>query len=201
MDPCAHCKASIFEEPGYGLDFCMNCGLARVGKIYCQEYCFKASQIPQSYTRIKRFKRYLSRATRSQSSNSVPRETWDYLFKHGPYRDSEQIRQTLKQSKVKNKCYDSLPFLTMSLIPSIKLPVLLESEKNLALEFFKRIDARIGKPFLSYLYCLEYILKRVGRSDMCPFLNRIQCKKRRLCYKKILDKIFQTTQPTIKELL
>jgi hypothetical protein len=32
----------------------------------------------------------------------------------------------------------------------------------------------------------------VGRPDICPFLSRIQCKKRRAQYNDILDQIFET---------
>ena len=38
--------------------------------------------------------------------------------------------------------------------------------------------------FVSYLYVLEHVLVRIGRGDMLPFLNRIQCPKRRREYEE-----------------
>ena len=49
---------------------------------------------------------------------------------------------------------------------------------------FNQIEAAFpnGSKFVSYLYLLEYILIQIGRSDILPFLNRIQCTKRRKMY-------------------
>jgi len=146
----------------------------------------------QSYTRLKRFKKYLCRAMRQQSSCTVPRETWDYLLSHRPYRDARHIQLTLKQARaLKRKCYDSLPFLTSLLCPHIVVPTLNEMEKARALQMFGQIDQSIQEgPFVSYLFCLEYILKKMGRHDVCANINKIQCPKRRAAYNTRLNDIF-----------
>ena len=146
----------------------------------------------QCYTRKKRFKKYLFRCMRQQSASTVPTETWKYLLANGPYRDAKHIQRVLKLGRhLKRKSYDSLPFLTAALCPHITVPELTEHEKARALGLFRQIDQAIRQgPFISYLYCLEYILNHMGRSDMLPHINRIQCPKRRHAYKVQLDHIF-----------
>ena len=61
----------------------------------------------------------------------------------------------------------------------------------MAIQMFNTIDSAIREgPFVSYLFCLEYILKRMGRQDVCVHINLIQCPKRRAAYKQRLDLIF-----------
>ena len=195
--PC-DCGYNFFEEAGYGLDFCMGCGIARTAfrTVFTNEFVLQDRlHGHQCYTRLKRFKKYLCRAMRQQSGCTVPKETWDYLMQRGPYRGPKHVHRTLKQARhLKRKCYDSLPFLTAALCPHLELPTLDQSEKYQAIELFKRIDAAVTEgPFISYLYCLEYILKKLGRDDVCDYINQIQCPRRREEYRirlgKILDPI------------
>ena len=72
----------------------------------------------------------------------------------------------------------------------------------MALEHFKTIDIAFREgPFVSYLFCLEYILKKLGRDDMCMYINRIQCCKRRAAYKVRLDSIFEKGSEDIRSRL
>ena len=66
-------------------------------------------------------------------------------------------------------------------------------DKFLADAAFKKLDTAYGQgePFVSYLYALEYILGHIGRSDILPFINKIQCRKRRSRYKLRMDRIYQ----------
>ena len=174
------------------MDFCLTCGLGMQTMIDNGQSTYTyQDRIPghQSYTRLKRFKKYLCRAMRQQSSCTVPRETWDYLLAHRPYRTTKHIQLTLKRARyLKRKCYDSLPFL---LGPHIKVPHLQEEEKAKAIQMFNTIDAAIQVgPFVSYLFCLEYILTKMGRQDVCHHINLIQCPKRRIAYTQRLDLIF-----------
>ena len=198
MDEPCECGHRYFDSGGFGLDFCLACGTGKKCMIEHGSGFVYQDRIPghQSYTRLKRFKKYLCRAMRQQSSCTVPRETWDYLLAHRPYRDSKHIQITLKRARhLKRKCYDSLPFLTSLLCPHIEVPVLLETEKARALHMFSIIDASIKEgPFVSYLFCLEYILKQMGRGDVCMHLNQIQCPKRRNAYEQRLDKIFKVEE-------
>ena len=193
-EPC-NCGGKFFERGGFGMDFCLTCGLGMRTMIDNGQSTYTyQDRIPghQSYTRLKRFKKYLCRAMRQQSSCTVPRETWDYLLAHRPYRTTKHIQLTLKRARhLKRKCYDSLPFLTSLLCPHIKVPHLQEQEKAKAIQMFNTIDAAIQVgPFVSYLFCLEYILTKMGRQDVCHHINLIQCPKRRIAYTQRLDLIF-----------
>ena len=201
FQPCV-CGFAHFEDTGFGMDFCLQCGLGRRSQTDRVESQY-SSAAPlsgyQSYTRVKRFKKYLSRAMREQSSCTVPRETWDYLLEHRPYRGAKHIQHTLKQARhLKRKCYDSLPFLTSLLCPHVLVPTIEEHEKLQALTHFAVIDRAIREgPFVSYLFCLEYILRKIGRGDVCDYINKIQCPKRRAAYQLKLDNIFQTKRDNI----
>ena len=142
-------------------------------------------------------------ANRAQSSTTIPEETWQYLIERGPYRDAKHLHRTLKGAKhLKRKCYDSLPFLCSHLCQT-KVPRLSPSEMTRAMELFDWIDRQLsGKTMISYLFCLEYILKKLGRADVCEFINCIQCPKRRATYKMRLDKIFDgAIEETIEAIL
>ena len=199
---CENCGMKYFEDSGFGMEFCLQCGVGRkaTSMLGSEQFVYKDAVLNvQSYTRLKRFKKYLCRAARQQSSCTIPKDTWDYLWSKRPYRNAAHIQYTLKQARhLKRKCYDSLPFLTGALCPHVDVPSLGEIEKLKAIDLFKRIDIAIGKgPFISYLFCLEYILKKLGRADMCEHINRIQCPKRREKYKDRLDRIFNSTSSTV----
>ena len=205
QEPCT-CGSRYFDnEGGFGLAFCLECGLGQKtdlhqGTTYVQQ---ERIQGYQSYTRVKRFKKYLCRAMRQQSSCTVPRETWDYLLERRPYRNARHIQWTLKQARhLKRKCYDSLPFLTAALCPHVQVPSMTQDEKKQALDYFRVIDnaVRTG-PFVSYLFCLEYILRKMGRDDICEHINHIQCPKRREKYQERLDGIFSKKALDIRNLL
>ena len=192
LDNCS-CGCKFFDRSGFGLAFCLSCGKGkRCSLTHELEYC-PTDRIPghQSYTRVKRFKKYLCRAMRQQSASTIPRETWDYLLSRRPYRDTAHIQQTLKSAKLRRKCYDSLPFLTAALCPHQNVPTITQQQKAHALLMFRTIDSTVRTgPFISYLFCLEYILEKIGRKDVCPFVNRIQCPKRRKAYRVRLNEIF-----------
>jgi hypothetical protein len=201
------CGSTHFDEGGFGLDFCLMCGVGKMAGNLQSGGFWEHESIPghQSYTRLKRFKKYLNRAMRQQSSCTVPRDTWDYLLSKRPYRDAKHIQWTLKQAQarhLKRKCYDSLPFLTAALCPNVHVPSISQLEKNHAINLFQIVDSAILKgPFVSYLFCLEYILRKMGRSDMCAHINQIQCPKRREKYKALLDQIFGNTDEDVRTLL
>ena len=198
---CLNCASKSFEETFGGIDFCLDCGLAKAGTFGSPQSEFTSKNYTEykSYTRLKRFKKYFFRAMRRQSSNTIPQETWEYLLARGDYRSAKHIQRTLKAARhLKRKCYDSLPFLTAALCPHIKVPELTEKERTRAFDLFDNIDRAIVKgPFISYLYCLEYILKKMGRDDVCEHINTIQCPKRRAAYKKRLDNIFQSQDRSV----
>ena len=194
---CKQCENTCFEEGGFGLDFCTICGLGKPGSLRNDWQFVFQDRIPgqQSYTRLKRFKKYLCRAMRQQSSCSVPKDTWDYLWSKRPYRDAKHVQLTLKRARhLKRKCYDSLPLLVQNLCPHVNVPSLTRFDKQRAITAFKTLDAAYGdgEPFVSYLFALEFILELIGRSDVLPFINKISCKKRRSAYRCRLNKVFNS---------
>ena len=199
VPPCKGCsKVSGIRVTDIGSTVCVHCGV-EVDFLNVQygrqlPYCVPLVP-PVSYTRVKRFRKYLQRASMQQSGNSVPESTWRYLFEGGPYSGPGGIVRRLKRAPkhIRKKCYDSLPLLTKTLCPQIRVPTLSEKDKDRALAAFRTLDDAYnqGEPFVSYLYALEFILQRIGRGDVLPFLNKIQCKKRRFAYRRRLHKIYQ----------
>lgn len=176
---------------------CTECGTEHPGYLTTSENngAYQSILVPgQTYTRLKRFRKYLARAGKTQIATSVPKETWEYLLANGPYRCPGDIVRALKRAgkKLKKKCYDSLPFLCER-VAGISVPLLTEHDKFRAESAFKKLDHEYsnGEPFVSYLYAIEYILRHIGRADILPFINKIQCTKRRHQYKQRMDRIYQ----------
>ena len=197
---CKGCsKVSGIRVTDIGSTVCVHCGVEEFDFLNVQygrqlPYCVPLVP-PVSYTRVKRFRKYLQRASMQQSGNSVPESTWRYLFEGGPYSGPGGIVRRLKRApkNIRKKCYDSLPLLTKTLCPQIRVPTLSEKDKDRALAAFRTLDDAYnqGEPFVSYLFALEFILERIGRGDLLPFLNKIQCRKRRHAYRCRLRKIYQ----------
>ena len=182
-----------------GTASCMICGLMSMDDSMSENYVhsFQSMSVlcqTQTYTRAKRFKKYLQRACMRQSCNSVPDATWKYMIDRRPYSGPKQILRTLKQAgrDLRNKCYDCLPLLVHHLC-DVTVPMLRDHEINAAMEFFAVIDAAFprSRGFMSYAYALEFILCKMGRADILPFLSGIQCVKRRKHYDAVLTRIFR----------
>ena len=205
MEPknCRNCRGQRFEVGGFGLDVCLRCGVGRPGLIADHNpYVLRDRIICQTtYTRRKRFKKYLLRANRSQSLNTVPCDTWAYLIERGPYQNPGQVHRALKVAKhLKRKCYDSLPLFCMHLCEGLTVPRLSDANIASAMRLFQVIDRQLDRDsMISYLYCLEYILGKIGRKDMLPYINRIKCARRRGLYKMRLDRMFSAA--TVVDLL
>ena len=201
VNTCAECEdlGQMCITP-YKSYVCTRCGVEDFGKILCNDVSSSAYtlplQVPAVYTRIKRFKKYLLRACRTQSTSTIPKNTWDYLLAGMPYRAPHNIIRRLKKAPktVGKKCYDSLPLLVQLLCPHLKVPMLTEREKMNCVAAFRKLDSAYcaGEPFVSYLFALEYILEYIKRHDMLPFINKISCRRRRENYRRRLNKIFTT---------
>ena len=195
---CPSCKKSgCFVEFGSGFASCMKCGDTRFsGFSVADVWSPSENLVPRaSYTRRKRFKKYLNRACQQQTVCTVPDATWQYLLENGPYRTPRDIIRKLKAAKnLKRKCYDSLPVLARNLCVACTVPLLSKEEQDECLRIFDKIDKNVptGQPFVSYLYTLEYCLHKIERQDILPFLSRIQCRKRRARYNVQLNNIFGT---------
>lgn len=200
MLQCDACKDNMVVTE-YGTKVCRCCGVESFDSILSQDLCVHNYAVPihttSTYTRLKRFKKYLNRATMNQSQTSVPEATWDYLLQKAPYKGPSQIVKRLKKApkSIKKKCYDCLPFLSHTLCPHLSVPTLSEFEKRRALQLFLILDRayQSGEAFVSYLFALEYILCILNRRDILPFLNKISCSKRRCAYTRRLNRIFSKT--------
>ena len=197
MKPCIGCgrQGNNLIATDYHTLVCTACGVENPGYLSpADNGVWNCVLVPtQTYTRLKRFRKYLARASKAQNASSVPEQTWAYLLARGPYKTPGAIVRTLKAAgkRLKKKCYDSLPLLCEELA-GIRVPSLTEFDRFQAVAAFKKLDTAYsqGEPFVSYLFALEYILVHIGRSDVLPFINKIQCRKRRYRYTKRLDKIF-----------
>jgi hypothetical protein len=195
QDSCAACKTTtVFDYIGAGLRCCTLCGTTTIGQMeeFGAMWCSNEQMVRSNYTRLRRFKKYLSRACHMQSCSTVPDETWEYLFAHAPYNGPKSIMRCLKKSKLKRKCYDSLALMTMHLCSDWDVPCMTDREFRYALELFAVVDEHFKdkKSFCSYLYVLEYILRKMDRADIVPFVSVIQCCRRRNDYQSLLDRIF-----------
>ena len=203
--PCPQCKTTRhMRVTEYGTMVCTQCGIEDFTWMLSAQASYSPWSMPlhsqATYTRLKRFRKYLQRASMQQSAASIPESTWDYLLqgcRHKPYRGPGNIVRRLKKAPkhVRKKCYDSLPLLVKMLCPHIDVPRLTESDKLNAMTVFRKLDAAYnnGEPFVSYLYALEFILAHIGRSDVLPFINKICCRKRRAAYRMRLNKIFNSS--------
>ena len=197
---CAACGKEgtaygMFVDTGFGKVICMNCGTLQSHELACFANVLPrgyGAVIPakQTYTRFKRFRRYLQRACVNQCNSSVPDETWEYLHAHRPFRGPRDILYCLKKSKLKQKCYDSLPLFT-NVLSDVQVPAMDSGDYNNAVSLFHIIDGawEAAEPFVSYLFLLEWILVSIGRRDVLPFINKIQCTRRRREYGDKLDAI------------
>ena len=196
--PCNECKtAEDIRVTAYGTLVCTRCGLENFTWLLSAQSSYTPYSVPlhsqATYTRIKRFRKYLQRASMQQSAATIPECTWDYLLEGQPYRGPGNIVRRLKKAPkfIRKKCYDSLPLLVKMLCPHIVVPGITEHDKVKAMVAFRTLDAayKEGEPFVSYLFALEYILRWIGR-DVLPFINKISCRKRRVAYRHRLDRIF-----------
>ena len=195
MDTCACPKNRMLETPNSQI--CTNCGRETFLCNPMQQPVRWGMEIrpTQTYTRLKRFRKYLQRASRQQSVASVPQETWEYLLARRPYRGPRHIVMTLKRAgkRLRKKCYDCLPLLAHNLCPHLNVPTLDEAEKLRALSLFGVLDRAFKRdgPFVSYLFALEYILRLLGRRDVLPYINKIQCPTRREAYNMQFARLFR----------
>ena len=199
METCEQCKTTSIVYTEYHSRVCTRCGLEDFARILDTEHSYGAYAVPliseATYTRVKRFKKYLMRAAMEQSANTIPEATWNYLLGGQPYNGPASIVRRLKKKTVRKKCYDSLPFLVKMLCPHIQVPTLSERDKSNAVRVFQTLDTayRKGEPFVSYLYALEYILELIGCEDLLPFINKISCRNRRAQYRHRLDRVFKNS--------
>lgn len=203
--PCAHCKRKTLpRHTEYGTLVCTECGVEDFDFLLSCQSAYSPYCVPlhsaTTYTRVKRFRKYLQRASMQQSVASIPESTWAYLLAGQPYaRPCNIVRRLKKAPKhIRKKCYDSLPLLVKHLCPHLEVPRLTETDKLCAITRFRVLDTAYhnGESFVSYLFALEYILELIGRPDVVEFINKICCRKRRAAYRLRLDRIFSSSLRT-----
>lgn len=133
------------QVTNYGSLVCLMCGVEDLSQMWMTDTTFVprgALQCTGTYTRQKRFRKYVHRTAMHQSATCVPNETWEYLLKRGPYSGPRDIVARLKRLRRSNmkKCYDCLPYLTSVLCPHLQVPHLDETDKNDAMFLFRKLD-------------------------------------------------------------
>ena len=108
---------------------CSSCGIEQFGMMLpiWNQWTPNESVNQVTYTRRKRFKKYLQRASKHQSNASVPKIHGSTCLR-SPY-DVGSIIHALKRGKLRKKCYDSLPLLATVLLET-PVPSLTEHEKT-----------------------------------------------------------------------
>ena len=156
--PCVSCKdESYLRHTEYGTLVCTRCGVEDFGFVLSSQSAYSPYCVPlhsaATYTRIKRFRKYLQRASMEQSSASIPESTWSYLLAGCPYRSPGNIVRRLKKAPkhIRKKCYDSLPILVKNLCPHIDVPTLTEADKLCALTCFRKLDTAYNNGALRVL--------------------------------------------------
>ncbi len=144
---CIECaRIVVWDYMGSGIKFCTTCGAMSRGTFEEYDIWSPNEQLTRScYTRSKRFQKYLANACHMQTSSSVPNVTWEHLINHGPYSRPSQIIRTLKKSKLKRKCYDSLPIMTKHMCPHLSVPELTYEDAEEGLKLFKRIEVGLAE--------------------------------------------------------
>ena len=74
-----------------------------------------------------------------------------------------------------------------------------------SMHYFDIVDRTLranNEPMISYLFCLEFVLRKIGRDDMLVFINRIKCPKRRHRYhERLTDILGQRTNRNVARLM
>ena len=70
IEPC-ECGSKFYDmSGGFGMDFCLTCGLGRTSQMEIVPVGYTHQNPIPSYTRLKRFKKYLCRTATRNTSNS-----------------------------------------------------------------------------------------------------------------------------------
>ena len=85
---CSVCMSKNTSFPTeYGTKVCTSCGTEDFKILLCATNAFTAFSLPlhtpATYTRVKRFTKYVNRASMMQSTGSIPKDTWVYLPQEG----------------------------------------------------------------------------------------------------------------------
>ena len=87
--PCPDCGPDHVRQTGYGTLVCTRCGQENFTWILSAQSSYSPYCVPlhsqATYTRLKRFRKYLQRASMQQSASTIPADTWDYLLAGAPY--------------------------------------------------------------------------------------------------------------------
>ena len=161
METCEQCKTTSIVYTEYHSRVCTRCGLEDFARILDTEHSYGAYAIPliseATYTRVKRFKKYLMRAAMEQSANTIPEATWNYLLGGQPYRGPASIVRRLKKAPktVRKKCYDSLPLLVKMLCPHIRVRRSLNATNQTRCASFRRSTQRTARVNRLFRICMR----------------------------------------------
>lgn len=180
------CPPACAIDLGWGMQTCRRCGTSKAVQLQNVVNYAVPSPNRAPYSRRKRFVRLLSN-TFSARVSRLHKPFLDALTASRP-RSVDGIYGFIRASKDRAfKRYDAICLLAFHLLDKKSVPLTL-SQLRWAEFAFREIEHRHGRikgTFPAYSWICERCLQELGRSDLCQFVHKLKCKKRRLVYERL----------------
>ena len=185
-----------YRVTGECCEVCMGCGNMRKYLPNCTfDNCgFHTTHSPflSGYSRLKRFQG-MARQLFYPHPENLDRHMGAYLDKRQPFRDAEDVLNTMASSKLKDKRFTSIHAFLRLFDPHYTKPVLKDipkviSEMSYYFEYYEtRFKLTFEKtPFFNYTFLLRHILSLMGLEQYLPFLKQMKSQPRINKYNKLL---------------
>ena len=177
------CPATDLIDLGWGMATCRRCGVStRMQLNNVVNYPVPCpSRAP--YSRRKRFMRLLGNSYGTRVSK-LHQPIIDALYAAKP-KTLAHIYDFIRTSTVRShKRYDALAFFAIHVLDETVKPLTL-AQLRWAEYTFREIQHKHGRlrgTFPAYSWVCERCLLALGRQDLCRFVHKLKCKKRREVY-------------------
>ena len=180
------CPADSIMDLGWGMGTCRQCGVSVPMQI--QNVVNYAVPCPSRapYSRRKRFMRLLGNAYGTRVSK-LHQPIIDALYTAKPESLTDIYEFIRTSSERAHKRYDALGFFAIHILDQKVEPLSL-AELRWAEFTFREIEykhSHVRGTFPAYSWICEQCLLKLGRSDLCQFVHRLKCKKRRQVYQDV----------------
>ena len=171
---------------GWGMGTCRRCGVSK--RIQINNIVNYSLPCPSRapYSRRKRFMRLLGNTYGARVSK-LHQPIIDALFAIQPESLSDVYEFIRTSNERAHKRYDALGFFAMHILDK-KIKPLSLAQLRWAEFTFREIEyrhSRVQGTFPAYSWICEQCLLQVGRADLCQFVHRLKCKKRRQVYQEV----------------
>ena len=179
------CPPAFALDLGWGMSTCRRCGNSKA--VQLQNVVNYAVPCPNRapYSRRKRYIRLLSNTFGSRVSR-LHEPIVEKLVASGPASVAD-IYEFIRNSRTRAfKRYDAVCILAANILDFKATPLTLP-QLRWAEFVFRDIEirhSRVKGTFPAYSWICERALQELGRSDLCQFVHRLKCKKRRRVYEK-----------------